>query len=335
MTYQPPFTILPRIIDLISQISEAVGRLSAFDDSEKALKLRRINRIRTIRGSLAIEGNTLSEAQITAILAGKHIVAPPREIQEVRNAMAAYDGLDEWRPDVEKDLLAAHRVLMAELIDGCGAYRSGGVGVMAGVYRSGGVGVMAGVEVIHMAPPAKRVPKLMCDLFQWVKDSDQHPLIVGSVFHYEFEFIHPFADGNGRMGRLWQSLILSKWNPLFADIPVESLIYAHQDEYYQALQGATEQSDSACFIEFMLGVILDVVGGNDQVSDQVNDQVEKLLAIMGDGWLSTQDMLARLGLSHKATFRKNYLRPALQAGFVIMQDPESPRSPKQKYRKVT
>ncbi|MDQ6958850.1 MAG: Fic family protein [Mariprofundaceae bacterium] len=322
MTYQPPFTISPHIITLIAQISVAVGRLSAFGDSEKALNLRRINRVRTIRGSLAIEGNTLSEAQITAILAGKHIVAPPREIQEVRNAMAAYDGLDKWRPDVEKDLLTAHRVLMAGLIDESGAY------------RSGGVGVMAGAEVVHMAPPAKRVPELMRDLLRWVKNSDQHPLIVGSVFHYEFEFIHPFADGNGRMGRLWQSLILSKWNLLFADMPVESLIYAHQDEYYQALQEATEQSDSGCFITFMLTMILDAVRKTDQVDAQVSDQVEKLLAVMGDGWFSTQDMMALLGLSHKATFRKNYLRPALATGFVVMKDPDSPRSPRQKYRKV-
>jgi len=330
MTYQPPFTVSPCIVDLISQISEAVGRLSVFGDGEKALNLRRINRIRTIRGSLAIEGNTLSEAQMTAILAGKHIVAPPREIQEVRNAMATYDGLEKWRPDAEQDLLAAHRMLMAGLIDECGEY------------HSGGVGVMAGDKVIHMAPSAKRVPELMRDLFQWVKDSDQHPLIVGSAFHYEFEFIHPFADGNGRMGRLWQSLILSKWNPLFAELPVESLIYAHQGEYYQALQDATEQSDSACFIEFMLGVILDVAGksaqmgvqAGDQVSVQVSDQVEKLLAVMGDSWFSTQEMMALLGLSHKPTFRKNYLRPALMAGFVIMKDPDSPRSPRQKYRKI-
>lgn len=197
---------------------------------------------------------------------------------------------------------------------------------------------MAGDAVIHMAPPAKHVPKLMHDLFQWMKESGHHLLIVGSVFHYEFEFIHPFADGNGHMGQLWQSLILSKWNPLFADIPVESLIYAHQAEYYQALQDATEKSDSACFIEFMLAMILDVVGKSTQmgvqVSAQVNDHVEKLLAVMGEEWLSTRELLARLGLSHKASFRKNYLRPALMADVVVMRDPDSPRRPKQKYRKV-
>jgi len=187
MSYQPPFTITPRIIDLISQISEVLGRLSENGDAEQALRLRRINRIRTIRGSLAIEGNTLSEGQITALLDGKHVIAPPREIQEVKNAIAAYDKLEAWRADSEADLLEAHRVLMRGLIN------------ESGMYREGGVGVMKGAEVIHMAPPAKRVPVLMAELFQWVNGSEHHPLITSSVFHYEFEFIHPFADGNGML----------------------------------------------------------------------------------------------------------------------------------------
>jgi len=216
-------------------------------DQTRTLQLRRINRICTIRGSLAIEGNTLNEAQITAILDGKRVIAPPREVQEVRNALAANDRFDFWRPEAEKDLLEAHRILMSGLID------------EAGIYRHGGVGVMAGERVIHMAPPADRVPVLMGDLFRWLTTTDVHPLIISSVFHYEFEFIHPFADGNGRMGRLWQSLILARWNPLFADIPVESLIFEHQAEYYQALQESTHQTDSAPFIAFMLRMILDTV----------------------------------------------------------------------------
>ncbi|MDP2992315.1 MAG: Fic family protein [Deltaproteobacteria bacterium] len=182
----------------MAKISETVGRLSALTDAAKALRLRRINRIRTIRGSLAIEGNTLSEEQITAILDGKLVIAPPREIQEARNAITAYDRFEQWRPEVDAELLEAHRILMAGLID------------EAGAYRRGGVGVMAGGQVIHMAPPADRVPALMHDLLQWLGASDQHPLIASSVFHYEFEFIHPFADGNGRMGRLWQTLILTR-----------------------------------------------------------------------------------------------------------------------------
>ncbi|MDQ6961759.1 MAG: Fic family protein [Mariprofundaceae bacterium] len=240
--YYPPFTITPQIINLVSQISEQLGRLTHLSD-ELNLNLRRINRIRTIHGSLAIEGNTLSEQQITAVLDGKHVIAPPREIQEVRNAMLAYDGLKRWQPANEQHLLEAHQILMTGLIDECGTY------------RQSGVGVMSGKTVVHMAPPAKRVPILMDDLLQWVKSSDHHPLILGAVFHYEFEFIHPFADGNGRMGRLWQSLILKQWHPLFADLPIESLIHKEQKNYYQALQNATNQSDSACFIEFILTLI--------------------------------------------------------------------------------
>jgi Fic family protein len=203
--YQPPYTITQAILNLVAKISEIVGRLTVLDDDAKFLRLRRINRIRTIRGSLAIEGNTLSETQITAILDGRRVIAPPREVQEVLNAIAAYDRFGQWRPEVKKELLEAQSILMGGLID------------EAGDYRRGGVGVMAGDQVIHMAPPPDLVPKLMDDLFRWLATSDAHPLITSSVFHYEFEFIHPFADGNGRMGRLWQSLILARWNPLFAD----------------------------------------------------------------------------------------------------------------------
>lgn len=244
-TFQPPYTITPEILNRVAAISEAIGRLSALTDQARAFRLRRLNRIRTIHGSLAIEGNTLSEAQITAILEGKRVIAPPREVQEVKNALTAYDRFESWKPNVEKDLLDAHRILMSGLIDG------------AGIYRHGGVRVMAGQQVIHMAPPAGRVPPLISDLFKWLVATDAHPLIASSVFHYEFEFIHPFADGNGRMGRLWQSLILARWNPLFADIPVESLIFEHQAEYYQAIQESTQRTDSAPFITFMLRMILD------------------------------------------------------------------------------
>lgn len=208
--------------NLIAQISEVIGRLTAVEDGAQDLRLRRANRIRTIHGSLAIEGNTLSEAQITAILNGKPVIAPPREIQEVKNAIAVYDRLLKWRAEKEKDLLEAHAVLMSGLLE------------QSGCYRRGGVGVMAGQNVIHMAPPAKRVPILMRNLLQWLGASEAHPLIKSAVFHYEFEFIHPFMDGNGRMGRLWQTLILTQWHPLFADIPLESLVYKYQAEYYQA-----------------------------------------------------------------------------------------------------
>jgi len=245
--YQPPFILTSEIVSLVADIAEQVGRLSASHEFDMDLRLRRINRIRTITGSLAIEGNTLTEAQITAILEGKTVLAPPRELQEARNALAAYEQLPQWNGLDERDLLAAHKQLMLGLLD------------HPGVYRSGGVGVMAGNKVLHMAPPANRVKLLMAQLFRWLRNSKEHPLIASSVFHYEFEFIHPFADGNGRMGRLWQTLLLSHWQPAFAWLPVESLVHRQQAEYYRAINRSTAATDCAPFIRFMLGCIHDAV----------------------------------------------------------------------------
>ena len=319
-SYQPPYTITPEILNRVAAISEAVGRLTVLTDQARALRLRRINRIRTIHGSLAIEGNSLSEAQITAILEGKHVIAPPREVQEAKNALAAYDLFDTWKPSSEKDLLEAHRILMSSLID------------EAGLYRHGGVGVMAGSQVIHMAPPADRVPQLMADLFGWLAATDAHPLVAGSVFHYEYEFIHPFADGNGRMGRLWQSLILARWNPLFADIPVESLIFEHQAEYYHAIQESTRQTDSAPFIAFMLRMILETVTTTaPQVSPQVSPQVEELLAAI-QGEMGREALQFILGLLDRKSFRERYLKPALTDSLIEMTIPDKPNSRLQKYR---
>ncbi|WP_275097005.1 Fic family protein [Sedimenticola hydrogenitrophicus] len=320
MRYQPPYTITPEILNRVATISETTGRLTVLTDQAKALRLRRINRIRTIHGSLAIEGNTLSEVQITAILDGKQVIAPPREVQEVINALAAYDRFDSWKPEAEKDLLEAHRILMSSLID------------EAGVYRRGGVGVMAGPQVIHMAPPADRVPQLMGDLFGWLATTEAHPLIASSVFHYEFEFIHPFADGNGRIGRLWQSLILARWNPLFADIPVESLIFEHQAEYYQSLQESTRQTDSAPFIAFMLRMILDAVTtAAPQVAPLVTPQVGDLLLVI-QGEMSREALQTALGLKDRKSFRERYLKPALVDDLIEMTIPDKPNSRLQKYR---
>lgn len=319
MSYQPPYSITPEILNRVAAISEAIGRLTVLTDQAKVLRLRRINRIRTIHGSLAIEGNTLSEPQITAILEGKRVIAAPREVQEVKNALATYDRFQTWKPNVERDLLEAHRILMSGLIDA------------PGIYRPGGVGVMAGQQVIHMAPPADRLPRLMADLFGWLTDTDAHPLIASSVFHYEFEFIHPFADGNGRMGRLWQSLILARWNPLFADIPVESLIFEHQAEYYQAIRESTQQTDSAPFIAFMLRMILDTVNlANPEVTPEVTPEV-RLLSVLADE-MTRQQLKEALRLKDDEHFRKAYLLPALQAGMIEMTIPDKPRSSKQKYR---
>ncbi len=319
--YQPPFKITSKILTLIADVSEVVGYLSAQVESEQALRLRRINRIRTIQGSLAIEGNTLTEQQITAILDGKRVIAPPREILEVQNATLAYQQLNDWQAHSEQDLLAAHHTLMKGLID------------EAGSYRQAGVGVMAGDKVIHMAPSAKRVAPLMQDLLDWLQNTQDHPLITSSVFHYEFEFIHPFADGNGRMGRLWQTLILSHWNPLFNNIPVESLVYQHQSEYYAALEKSTDLTDSAPLIEFMSQMILDAIQVTPQVTLQVTPQVEELLAVL-QGEMTREQLQGLLGLSDRKSFRERYLHPALQAGLIEMTLPDKPNSRLQKYRLI-
>jgi hypothetical protein len=197
-----------------------------------------------------------------------------------------------------------------------------------GLYRHGGVGVMAGQQVIHMAPPADRVPRLMGDLFDWLTATDAHPLIASSVFHYEFEFIHPFADGNGRMGRLWQSLILAGWNHLFADIPVESFIFEHQPEYYLAIQESTRQTDSGPFITFMLRMILDTVTTS---APQVTPQVGEMLTAI-NGEMGREALQYALGLSDQKSFRERYLKPALADGLIEMTIPDKPTSRLQKYR---
>lgn len=241
--YTPPLTITSRILNLIAEISEQLGRYSERENKAQALRLRRANKIRSIHGSLAIEGNTMSLEQITAVLDGKPVIATAREVQEVKNALVVYEKFNEFDAFLQADLLRAHELLMLGLLDS------------AGHFRSSNVGVMSGRQVIHMAPPASQVLRLMEDLFSWVGKTDFHPLIASSVFHYEFEFIHPFADGKGRMGRLWQNVILADWNPLFANLPIESMVYRYQQEYYQAIQATTGATDAAPFVEFMLGTI--------------------------------------------------------------------------------
>lgn len=321
MPNTPPFTLTAAMLDLCTRIGEQVGRLSALEESALSLRLRRINRIRTVQGSLAIEGNTLSEEQITAILDGKRVLAPPREIQEAHNALSTYERLGSWSPYLVDDLLDAHRCLMTGLLPD------------AGRFRSGGVGVMSGDQVVHVAPQADRVYGLMCDLLDWLKSADVHPLIASSVFHYEFEFIHPFADGNGRMGRLWQTLILSCWQPMFAYVPVESLVHQHQQGYYAAIRQSTAETDAAPFILFMLERILEAVSSisSPQVSHQVTPQVKALLQSLR-GEMSREEIMQQLGLSDRKSFSARYLQPALKQGLIEMTQPDKPRSRSQRYR---
>ena len=241
--YIPPFTVSTEAINLIAEISAQIERYAIRLEQTDGLLLRKANRIKTIHSSLAIEGNTLSEGDVRDIIDGKNVVAPIKQIQEVKNAIATYELYPKLDPFSVKDLLKAHGIMMQALVNDAGQFRRGGVGV----YSENGL--------VHMAPPAERVPLLMNDLFAWLKSSKDNLLIRSCVFHYEFEFIHPFIDGNGRMGRLWQSLILSRWNPSFAHLPVENMVYANQQAYYDAIAQSTKLGDCGPFIDFMLGEI--------------------------------------------------------------------------------
>ncbi|WP_085598394.1 MULTISPECIES: Fic family protein [unclassified Pseudomonas] len=322
--YRPPLTLTPTMLALVAEISELVGRLSARHESTLTPQLRRGNRIRTIQASLAIENNTLTIEQVTAVLDGRRVLGLPREIQEVRNAFTAYEAMSGWQPDSRAHLLEAHGLLMHGLIDDAGRLRRAGVGI----YRE--------ERLVHMAPPPSRVPTLVDDLLRWLSSTDLHPLLASCVFHYEFEFIHPFADGNGRMGRLWQTLILSRWRPVLAWLPVETVIREQQDAYYAALSAADQQTEATPFVEFMLQALQQALldsSQSDQVTDQVSDQVARLLQVLNGGVaLKAGELMQQLQLAHRPTFRNNYLNPALAAGLVEMTDPDSPRSPVQKYR---
>ena len=238
--YAPPFTVSSKAISFVAGISAMIERYAIRLERQDSLRLRRANKVKTIHSSLAIEGNTLTESQVSDLLDGKRVVAPVRQIQEVKNAIAVYDLIAELNPFDLNDLLRAHSVLMSALDE------------RPGSFRQGGVGVFTDNQCIHMAPPANRVPTLMNDLFAWLKGADDHLLIRSCVFHYEFEFIHPFADGNGRMGRLWQSLILGQLNEAFLVLPVESMVHDNQQAYYDAINESTKDANSRAFIDFML-----------------------------------------------------------------------------------
>lgn len=274
---KPPFEITNAMIDHVAEIAELVGRLTSTNQLSANPTLRRTNRIRTIHGSLAIEQNTLTPEQVTAVLDGKQVLAPPKDIAEVKNAYEIYERLAELNPFSVDDLLTAHGIMDRGLVDESGVFRSKPVSV-----------VDQEVHVLHFGTLPQYVPDLVMELLDWVKGSDVHMLIRSCVFHYEFELIHPFADGNGRAGRLWHTLLLSKWNPAFAWLPVESIIHDRQQEYYAAINASNDAGESTVFIEFMLSAIkaslIDAIYTSDEMSDGAMDkaamrwrQIEKFL----------------------------------------------------------
>ena len=262
--YTPPYMISTKILNLIGEITEKLTELKYNKSRVVTLKLRKKNRIKTLAGTLEIEGNYLGEEKITALLEGKRVLGTMQEVAEVEGAIKAYQELENYRYDEIKDLLDAHKILM------------GGILKTAGNFRSSNVRVGE-----HIAPQVHMVPDLMTQLFEWLKESDEHMLLKSCIFHYEFEFIHPFSDGNGRMGRLWQSVMLYTYNPLFASLPTESIVRDHQEAYYKALEASTELGESTPFIEFMLEMILEAIRkvGNE-VGNRVGNLTENQMRIV-------------------------------------------------------
>lgn len=243
LSNKPPYDITPKILVLLASISEKIGAINAHTLSKVNPELRKQNRIKTIQASLQIEGNTLSLEQVTAIINHKKIWGPEKDIQEVVNAQKVYQEFASFNPHSSRDFLKAHKLFLSNLIE------------HPGKYRSRGVGIVNGNQLKHIAPPAKRVPELMKDLFLYLKNKDEIALIKSCVFHYELEFIHPFIDGNGRMGRLWQTLILMQEYPLFEYLPLETLIKDKQETYYKTLALCDQKGNSTLFIEFMFEII--------------------------------------------------------------------------------
>lgn len=262
MSYSPKFEVNNEIISLVADVAQLAGSASALNKMDKNPKLRRANRIRTIHDSLAIEQNTLTLEQVTAVLNGKTIIAPPKDIEEVKNAYEIYELLDTLNPYSVNDLLKAHGVMTKGLVEESGVFRSKPVGVFDS--NTG--------NVIHVGTLPAYVPEAVEGLLEWLKDDDTHLIIKSCVFHFEFESIHPFLDGNGRVGRLWQTLILSKFNPIFAYLPVESMIYKKQDGYYKAINESDFDGDATAFVVFMLKTIKEAL---IEATSQTDIQTDK------------------------------------------------------------
>lgn len=325
--YIPPYDITEEMLELTSEIMENLGKLSNINDLEKLPRLRRVNRIKSIQSSLAIENNTLSLEQVTDVIEGKRVLGPLDDILAVKNAFEVYKILPELDQFSLNDLKKAHGIMMNGLIDGAGALRTKSVGVIS---ETG--------NVIHVAPPHNMVSVLMSQLFDWLRTSKTHMLIRSSVFHYEFEFIHPFADGNGRMGRFWQTALLASWKPIFEWIPIESIIKDNQDEYYRAIGLSTAEGKSNRFILFMLRVIKkaieDIVNDSRSHYSHISSQVGALLSVIERYPMTALELMEKLGLKSRVSFRKNYLQPALEAGLIGMTEPDKPTSRNQRYFKI-
>ena len=326
--YTPPFSITNEMLMLAAEISEKTGMIGGYRAFASRPHLRRNNRIRSVYASVAIEANSLSPEEVRGVIDGKTVIGPWKEIQEVRNAYQAYDLIGQFDPYSQDDLKKMHGIM------------TGGTVSDSGSYRNHEEGVFHGDVCIFIAPPHRMVPDHMNNLFDWMCNARKtvHPLILSSVFHYEFVFIHPFSDGNGRMARLWQTALLSDWNPIFQYLPLESHIHEFQEAYYDAISAGHIEGNSDKFILFMLEQINITL---DQALQQISagnlilpKTVQKLLGVMEyDEPYTAEELLSLLGMKSKASLRKNYLVPALENGSIVMKDPDHPTSRNQAYIK--
>ena len=325
--YEPPFDITNRMLSQISDISEKLGMIAAYRSLDTKPQLRRNNRIKSVHSSLRIESSSLSEGMVRSVLNNRAVIGPEKEIQEVKNAFAAYDYIGKVDPYSIDALKELHGVLTYLTVD------------ESGVFRRGAEGVFDGDRCIFMAPPPDMVEQLMLQLFNWMKENAGtiHPLILSCIFHYEFVFIHPFSDGNGRMARLWQTILLTEWNPVFQYIPLESQIETFQDGYYNAIASCNANGNSNDFIEFMLDRIYEVLDAVLKQSGEysgTSKYVSRLLSAMEyDTEYSANELLTLLGLKSKETLRHNYIDPAIESKFIDMTLPDKPTSRNQRYRK--
>ena len=324
--YTPPFTITNEILAYVASISEKVGRISAISNLESKPHLRKNNRIKSIHSSLKIEANSLSLGQVRDVINGRIVFGEQKEIQEVKNAYAAYENFTKIDPFSIKNLKLFHGIMTQYVVN------------ESGDFRKGEEGVFNGDECIFMAPPARFVPQLMDNLFAWMKKekNNVHPLIMSSVFHYEFVFIHPFADGNGRMARLWHTAMLAKWKPVFEYIPIESQIEKFQNEYYEAISRCHVAGESTIFIEFMLSqidkILEDVSVQVSEDNEQLSECLKKLIDVMEyDVPYTCTTLMNKLGLKSREGFRRNYLCPAIDMNLIRMTIPDKPNSRNQRY----
>ena len=324
--YIPPFQITSNMLNLIADIMEKLGKLDTFHNLSKMPVLRRNNRINSIHSSLAIEANSLTLDEVKDVINGKMVIGPEREIREVQNTYKAYEMINDLNPYSILDLKKAHEVMTHLTV------------TESGEFRKGNEGVFDDDVCILIAPKPELVPSLMQNLFDWMKKSKDkiHPLILSSVFHYEFVFIHPFSDGNGRIARLWQNVILTKWKGIFEYLPIETQIKKYQSDYYRAIANSNKNGNSTAFIEFMLKMINDTLNefllkAEPEIA-RTNNYVSKLLDVMDYNIpMTATEIMQKLGIKSKETFRKNYLDPAIENGLVKMTIPDKPTSKNQMY----